>query len=95
MERIIPVMDMNIFAQNFNAQREAMGVKSEKNNLEIYAAAFNAYLFLCREKGVDKDKYETIKNALQEIIEWFIMGFDIETFGELDNFEERILIEVD
>lgn len=70
---------LNGFAENWNRRCKESGVKSE-TGLEVFLASLNAYLFLCRQNGYSEEEYNVIKNALQDITDWYIIGMDIENF---------------
>lgn len=71
--------DLNAFAAVFNAKRALRGLKSGTNK-EIFLSMLHGYLFLCRSNDYPAEEYEIIKNALQDITDWFTIGLDIEQF---------------
>lgn len=71
--------ELNAFAALFNAKRALRGLKSG-TNLEIFLSMLHGYLFLCRSNEYPAEEYEIIKNALQDITDWFTIGLDIEQF---------------
>lgn len=71
--------ELNAFAALFNAKRALRGLKSGTNK-EIFLSMLNVYLFLCRSNEYPTEEYEIIKNALQDIADWFTIGLDIEKF---------------
>lgn len=71
--------ELNAFAALFNAKRAMRELKSD-TNMEIFLSMLNGYLFLCRSNEYPKEEYEIIKNALQDLADWFTIGFDVEKF---------------
>lgn len=90
--------ELNAFAAHWNKKKAESGLKSD-TNLEIFLSMMHSYLFLIRENEYSEEEYATIKNALQDITDWFTIGFDIERFEKvLPNgpfVTERTLIELD
>jgi len=80
MRHIVPPVNRELFAQNFNSGRKQLGLeKSTEQGLDVFLAVLHSYLFLCREVNLDKDKYELIRKSLQEISDFFTIG-DVESF---------------
>ena len=71
--------ELNAFAALFNAKRALRKLKSD-TNMEIFLSMLNGYLFLCRSNEYPTEEYEIIKNALQDLADWFTIGLDIEKF---------------
>ena len=71
--------DLNSYAAVFNQKRKLSGLKSGTNK-EIFLSMLHGYLFLCRSNDYPAEEYEIIKNALQDITDWFTIGLDIEQF---------------
>ena len=71
--------DLNSYATVFNQKRKLSGLKSGTNK-EIFLSMLHGYLFLCRSNEYPAEEYEIIKNALQDITDWFTIGLDIEQF---------------
>ena len=71
--------DLNAFAAVFNQKRKLSGLKSGTNK-EIFLSMLHGYLFLCRSNDYPAEEYGIIKNALQDITDWFTIGLDIEQF---------------
>ena len=71
--------DLNSYATVFNQKRKLSGLKSGTNK-EIFLSMLHGYLFLCRSNDYPAEEYEIIKNALQDITDWFTIGLDIEQF---------------
>lgn len=71
--------ELNQFASNWNKRCKAAKVKTD-TGVEVFLASLNAYLFLCRQNGYEHAEYSIIKNALQDIADWYIVGMDIEKF---------------
>lgn len=89
MSGLIPAINREVFAQNFNKGREALNLtRSNEGGMDVFLACLNAYLFLCKDVGVPKEQYETVRKALQDITEWFIIG-DIESFSFPENQETQ------
>lgn len=90
--------DLNAYAAAFNAKRTLRGLKSE-TNMEIFLSMLHGYLFLCRNNDYPAEEYEIIKNALQDITDWFTIGLDIEQFEmtipEGPVVAQRTLVELD
>lgn len=97
MKRLIRE-ELNAYAALWNSKKANSGLKSE-NNLEIFLSMLHSYLFLCRENGFPEEQYEIIKNALQDITDWFTIGLDIERFEmtapEGPFVSDRTLVELD
>ena len=84
MNEIISPISMDIFAKAFN---ECLVEDVKKNgpmdiNM-VVTGTLNGYLYLCRQHNVPKAEYLIIKNALQEIAEWYTSDVDVETFSKL------------
>lgn len=90
--------ELNAYAALWNSKKANSGLKSE-SNLEIFLSMLHSYLFLCRENGFPEEQYEIIKNALQDITDWFTIGLDIERFEmttpEGPLVSDRTLVELD
>lgn len=96
--KTIPQKELNAYANLWNAKRAQYGAKSEKN-LEIFLATLNLYLRICQDQGFSEEQYTIIKNALQDIADWYIIGLDVETFEYAEpkdeSVQQRTLIELD
>lgn len=96
--KTIPRKDLNAYAALWNDKRSQYGAKSEKN-LEIFLATMNLYLRICKDHNYSPEQYTAIKNALQDIADWYIIGLNVETFDYEEPTEplenNRILIELD
>lgn len=90
--------DLNSYAALFNERRTVRGLKSE-TNIEIFLSMLHGYLFLCRSNDYPAEEYEIIKNALQDITDWFTIGLDIEQFEmtipDGPVIAQRTLVELD
>jgi hypothetical protein len=86
------------YAATFNQKRLERGLKSASGR-EIFLSMLHGYLFLCRANEYPKEQYEAIKNALQDITDWFTIGLDIEQFEmTMPNgavVTDRVLVELD
>lgn len=90
--------DLNSYATVFNQKRKLSGLKSGTNK-EIFLSMLHGYLFLCRSNEYPAEEYEIIKNALQDITDWFTIGLDIEQFEmtipDGPVISQRTLVELD
>lgn len=90
--------ELNAMAALWNKKRKMRNVKSESGR-EIFLSTLNLYLFLCRQNDYSSEQYEIVKNALQDIADWYSVGLDIETFELTTNSDavltDRTLIELD
>jgi hypothetical protein len=90
--------ELNSYAATFNQKRAERGLKSDKG-IEIFLSMLHGYLFLCRQNDCPAEQYAAIKNALQDITDWFTIGLDVEQFemtmpkGPV--VSDRILVELD
>lgn len=79
MKRIIPVENMTLFA---SAMKDTFEKQTEPLSPTLtFLGCLHGYLYLCKELNVPQSKYQIIKEALQEISEWYIMDMDIEAFA--------------
>lgn len=82
---MIPVEELNRFAQLFNLARQQIEDTEGKAAVptaadkDTWCGIFNCYLFLLKENKVAPDLYETVKKALQDITNWVTVGLDVET----------------
>lgn len=93
--QIVPTKKLNLMAHHLinNANKAGMEQQTKTDTLfGMFLGALHSYLFLLREEKIEPEMYEHIKDALQEITGWFIMGLNIETFEEMPANTERQLI---
>lgn len=76
-----------------NAKKAKLDEQSPADVLfGMFLAAMNVYLRMMREEKKSEVEYQAVKTALQDIIGWFIMDFDIETFGPCEGAGERKML---
>jgi len=89
---MLDVEELNRYARSAN---KAYLQVPEATVQEKIAAALGGYLFLLKaNKACTPEQYETIKNALQDIVGWFIVNQDVEDGSPLPSEKERILMEI-
>jgi len=90
--------ELNAYAAHWNQKKAESGLKSD-NNVEIFFSMLHSYLYLCKLHQYPEKEYEAIKNALQDITDWFTIGLDIEKFEptipEGPTVTNRVLIQLD
>lgn len=100
-DMLVPLKQLNAMAHHLvdNAKKADLESKSKTDMVfGLILGAMNSYLFLLRENKLDPEKYETVKTALQEIVGWFIMGLNIETFefdDSVNNNDRQLIFNVD
>lgn len=95
MSTIIPQQNLDLFSKALNSSIEDSVKKDGPINVRsVIIGTFNGYLYLCKEQNIPEEKYLLIKNALQEIAEWYTNDVNVEDFSKLKKTSTRKMLEL-
>lgn len=95
MNTIIPQKNLDAFVEALNSSIKNSVKKDGPINVRsVIIGTFNGYLYLCKEQKIPQEKYLLIKNALQEITEWYTNDVNVEDFSFLKKNSTRKLLEL-
>ena len=94
--------ELDVFAKSFNQANTQDDVPMEnraKDGASIVFGAMNGYLWLLIKNDPEfaqTEEYQTIRNAFQDVADWFISNWDIEEWKEVKGRGKgRIKIELE
>lgn len=94
--------DLDAFAKAFNTANTQDDVPMQnraKDGASIVFGAMNGYLWLLQKDDpeiVETTEYHIVRNAFQDVMDWFISGWDVEAWKEVKSRGKgRIKIELE